>query len=169
MAQYEDGDIEFAILSLVKEPMSNLVASLAENVKSIGSIRQRLVLIPDEQKGLQPVSTEVSSLEEHDIVLGPCKQYELSQEALDRAILSPQLEKQLESGQIPDLIKVQQQLVEAQIKIKASIRDEAKAIQADNDKAARRRNDRGLMAKSLLLVLERMDKIKSLIESDHCS
>ncbi|KAL8735663.1 MAG: hypothetical protein Q9166_000832 [cf. Caloplaca sp. 2 TL-2023] len=169
MARYEDGQIEFAILSLVKEPLTNLVATLAENVKSITSIRQRLTEIQGEQKKPQPDPTKCNNMENHDLVLGPCEQYQLSQDALDRAVLSPQNEQQLRSGDTSTLIAVLQPLETAQASLRASIRDEAKAIQADNDRAASRRNDKGLLAKGLLQVLDRMGKVRSLMESGYSS
>ncbi|KAL8928409.1 MAG: hypothetical protein Q9172_000895 [Xanthocarpia lactea] len=142
MAQYEDGQIEFAILSLVKEPLTQLVATLAENVKSIVSIRQRLLQLQCDQSGLQPDTAAGNNLGEKDLLLGPCEQYRLSQEAIDQAVLSPEVEQHLKSDDIVGSSAVAQELATAQASIRASIRDEIKAIQADDDRAASRRNDK---------------------------
>ncbi|KAL8771754.1 MAG: hypothetical protein Q9209_002945 [Squamulea sp. 1 TL-2023] len=159
MAQYEDGQIEFAILSLVKEPLTKLVADLAANVKGIATVRQRLVKVQCAQEQHQPESRESYNLAEQEPVLGPCEQYRLSQEAIDQAALSPELENQLKSDDITDLQAVIQQLSTAQTSMRASIRDEVKAIQADDDRAASRRNDQGMLAQGLLQVLERMGRV----------
>ncbi|KAL9026786.1 MAG: hypothetical protein Q9180_007425, partial [Flavoplaca navasiana] len=98
MAQYEDGQIEFAILSLVREPLTKLVDALAENVKSITSIRRRLQEMESDRAGLQPDSTGGNELEEQSLILGPCEKYRLSQEAIDHAVLSPEHEELLKTG-----------------------------------------------------------------------
>ncbi|KAL8656222.1 MAG: hypothetical protein Q9226_002735 [Calogaya cf. arnoldii] len=166
MAQYEDGQIEFAILSLVKEPLIKLVADLAENVNSLCSIRQRLLRIHSDR---EPNLTVRNGVVEQDLVLGPSEQYRLSQEAIDEAALSPEHEKLLKSDDVVAISAVVQQLATAQTSIRASIRDEIKAIQADDDRAASRRNDKGLLAKGLLQVLDRMGRTRIFVESACCS
>ncbi|KAL8810127.1 MAG: hypothetical protein Q9223_003786 [Gallowayella weberi] len=165
MAQYEDGQIEFAILSLVQEPLTKLVAALAENVKSIAAVRQQLAKHANEVEELQQGSIEVNTQEGQNLVLGPCEQYKLSQEVLERAVLNPQFEQQLENADASELLIVEKELVAAQGSIRVSTMDELKAIEADNDRAASRRNDKGLLAKGLIQVLERMDRIQSTVES----
>ncbi|KAL8785934.1 MAG: hypothetical protein Q9213_003083 [Squamulea squamosa] len=169
MAQYEDGQIEFAILSLVQEPLTKLVADLAENVKGIAAVRQRLVQVQCGQGRPQSESTEGRNLAEQDTVVGPCERYRLSPEAIDQAALSPELEKQLKSDDITDLEAAIQHLNTTQASIRASIRDEVKAIQADDDRAASRRNDKGMLAIGLLQVLERMGRLRIFMESACCS
>lgn len=169
MAQYEDGQIEFAILSLVKEPLIKLVAVLAENVKSITSIRRHLLQIQSDRGEPQPDSLDGKELVQQDLLLGPSEQYRLSQEAIDQAVLSPENEQQLKSDDLVAMSAVIQQLSTAQRSIRASIRDEISAIQADDDRAASRRNDKGLLAKGLLHVLERMGRLGIFMESACCS
>ncbi|KAL8683070.1 MAG: hypothetical protein Q9186_000980, partial [Xanthomendoza sp. 1 TL-2023] len=122
MAQYENGQIEFAILSLVQEPLTKMVAALAENVKSIAAVRQHLSKLPKDVEELQRGPMEVSILEEQDLVLGPCEQYELSQEVLDRAVLSPQIGQQLEDADVSDLVTVEKELIAAQLPPDETIR-----------------------------------------------
>lgn len=169
MAQYEDGQIEFAILSLVKEPLIKLVAVLAENVKSITSIRRHLLQTQSDRGEPQPDSLDANDLVPQDLLLGPSEQYRLSQEAIDQAVLSPQTEQQLKGDDLVAMSAVMQQLSTAQTSIRASIRDEISAIQADDDRAASRRNDKGLLAKGLLQVLERMGRLSIFMESACCS
>lgn len=169
MAQYEDGQIEFAILSLVKEPLIKLVAALAENVKSITSIRRHLLQIQFDRGELQPDSPDGNEKGEQDLLLlGPSERYRLSQKAIDQAVLSPEHEQQLKSNDVVATSAVVQQLSTAQTSMRASIRDEIKAIQADDDRATSRRNDKGLLAKGLLQVLERMGRMRIFMESACC-
>lgn len=166
MAQYEEGQIEFAIMALVKEPLTNLVAALAVNVKSITSLSQRLGQIKSDWRDFLPNVTDGDSAATHDALLGPCEQYEPPQDAIDRAKLPPAFETKLESDDVEELLASRQELITAQAGLGASIRDEAKVIRADNERAASRRNDNGLLAKGLLQVLARMGKIESIFEGE---
>ncbi|KAL8798518.1 MAG: hypothetical protein Q9182_006607 [Xanthomendoza sp. 2 TL-2023] len=169
MAQYEDGQIEFAILSLVQEPLTKLVAALAENVKSIAAVRHHLAKLPNGLEELQQGSMGANIEEEQNLVLGPCEQYKLTQEVLDQAVLSPQFEQQVDNAEASELQTIEKELIVAQVSIRASTMEELKAIEAGNDRAASRRNDKGLLAKGLLEVLARMDRIQSIMESYGCS
>ena len=169
MAQYEDGQIEFAILSLVKEPLIKLVDALAKNVNSITSMRWRLHQMESDRAGPQSDSTGGNESGEQSPILGPCEKYRLSQEAIDHAVLSPEHEELLESGDGVAMSAIVLDLTTAQASIRASIRDEIKATQADDDRAASRRNDKGLLAKGLLQVVERMGRLRIFMESACCS
>ncbi|KAL8874128.1 MAG: hypothetical protein Q9174_000498 [Haloplaca sp. 1 TL-2023] len=138
MAQYEDGQIEFAILALVQEPLTNLVAALAENVRSIVSVSQRLDQLRSDWRHWLLDRTGGKDLIDPDVVLGPCKQYDLDQDAIDGAVLSPSLKAQLDGNNADDLAGTRQDFIMAQAGLRRSIKDEALAIQADNARAASR-------------------------------
>ncbi|KAL8883404.1 MAG: hypothetical protein Q9192_007185 [Flavoplaca navasiana] len=169
MAQYEDGQIEFAILSLIKEPLIKLVDELAENVKSITCIRRRLQQMESDRARLQSNSTRGNESGEQSLIIGPCEKYRLSQETIDHAVLSPEHEELLKSSDGVAMSAIVLDLTTAQASIRASIRDEIKATQADDDRAASRRNDKGLLAKGLLQVVERMGRLRIFMESACCS
>lgn len=166
MAQYEEGQIEFAIMSLVKEPLADLMAALAENVKSIISLSQRLSQVKSDWKDFLSESTDGKCASTHNVIIGPCEQYQLYQESINQAELPPGFEAQLKSDNIEELLSARQELLTAQAGLRASIRDEAKAVRVDNERAASRRNDRGLLVTGLLQVLERIGRIESLFDYD---
>lgn len=163
MAEYEEGQIEFASLALVKEPKANLVAALAENVKSINSLSERLSHIKPDWRDFQPSH---SSPANHELLFGPCEQYELQQEAIDQAKLSPELETKLESDVAEELVKNRQELITAQASLRAALTEEIRTIRTDNERAASRRNDKGLLARGLLQVLERMGKVEAVFDCE---
>ncbi|KAL8738922.1 MAG: hypothetical protein Q9181_000374 [Wetmoreana brouardii] len=166
MSQYEDGQIEFAILALVKEPLTTLVAALAENVKSIVSASQRLGQLKSDWEYFLADQSDGDSPAEQDVILGPCEQYRLDHEEIIRAVLGAAFKVQLETKEVSNLLALRQDLITAQARLRASIKDEAMAVQADNQKAASRRNDKGILAKGLLQVLERMGKSRLVLECD---
>ncbi|KAI4126180.1 MAG: hypothetical protein LQ338_003879 [Usnochroma carphineum] len=164
MAQYEEGQIEFAIMALVKEPLTNLVAALARNVKSTASLSERLNQAKPDWKNSLSEHTDGNSAPTDDTLLGPCEHYHLTQEAIDLAKLPSAIEEQLRNADVQELLAGERELITAQTSLRASIRDEAKAIKTDNERAESRRNDKGLLSKGLLQVLERMGQIKCVFE-----
>ncbi|KAI4169674.1 MAG: hypothetical protein LQ346_008943 [Caloplaca aetnensis] len=169
MAEYEEGQIDFAILALVKEPKVNLIAALAENVKSILSLSERLDHVKPDWKDFLPSNSDGSSAANHDTLFGPCEHCELHQEAIDQAKLSTALAVKIESDVAEDLVKSRQKLITAQTSLRVSLDEERSTIQTDSERAASRRNDKGLLARGLLQVLERMGKIQAVFdcEMDH--
>ncbi|KAL8760590.1 MAG: hypothetical protein Q9184_003232 [Pyrenodesmia sp. 2 TL-2023] len=166
MAEYEEGQIEFAILALVKEPKAKLVAALAENVKSIASLSERLRHVKPDWRDSLPSHSDGSSAANYDILFGPCEQYELEQETIDRANLSPGLETNLESDEAEELVKNRQKLITSQASLRAALTEEIRTIRTDNERAASRRNDTGLLARGLLQVLERMGKVRAVFDCE---
>ncbi|KAL9026997.1 MAG: hypothetical protein Q9196_004422 [Gyalolechia fulgens] len=166
MAQYEEGQIEFAIMGVVREPLAALVAALAENVKSINVLVQRLGQVKPDWEDFLSESTGNSKAASHETIVGPCEQYQLYADTIDRAELSPELQRRLESDGVIELLTAREEFAAAQVGLRASIRDETKAFRTDNERAASRRNDKGLLAKGLLQVLDRMDKLKSIMECE---
>ncbi|KAL8894011.1 MAG: hypothetical protein Q9207_008558 [Kuettlingeria erythrocarpa] len=166
MAEYEEGQIDFAILALVKEPKANLIAALAENVKSILSISERLNHLKPDWRDLLPSNSDGSSAANHDTLFGPCEHCELPQEAIDQAKLSTALAVKLKSDLAEDLVKSRQELITAQASLRASLGEEARTIQTDSERVASRRNDQGLLARGLLQVLERIGKIQAVLDSE---
>ncbi|KAL8663284.1 MAG: hypothetical protein Q9202_004033 [Teloschistes flavicans] len=101
MAQYGDGQIEFAVLALVKEPLGTLVTSLSKNVNSIRSVMRRLDCVKADLQDSLLETLDLSTNKE--IVLGPSEQYYLDQIAIDRSKPCDTIVTQLESGKVPDL------------------------------------------------------------------
>ncbi|KAI4091754.1 MAG: hypothetical protein LQ348_006903 [Seirophora lacunosa] len=164
MAQYEEGQIEFAILALVKEPLAQLVPDLAQNIKSIISFSERLSQVnPDWEDFVHDVTGRDSETG-HSMLSSLCVEYERLLEGIDQAELPPTVQMQLKNENIQELLAGRQELVTAQAGLRASIRDEAQTIRMENERAARRRHDKGLLTKGLLQVLGRIGKIKSVFE-----
>ncbi|KAL9594319.1 MAG: hypothetical protein Q9219_007092 [cf. Caloplaca sp. 3 TL-2023] len=166
MAQYEEGQIEFAIMSLVKDPLTDLIAALAANVKSIMSLAQRLNCIKPDWEDLLAESMNGTQAATLEIILGPCEHYRLPQRAIDRAELSPGLMTRLKRDGLEELMAARNELITAQAGLRASIRDEMKAIRIEDERAATRRNDKGLLAKGLLTVIGRVGRTWTLFDYD---
>ncbi|KAI4174823.1 MAG: hypothetical protein LQ343_002061 [Gyalolechia ehrenbergii] len=142
MAQYEEGQIEFAIMSLVREPLADLVTALAENVMSINVLSQRLGQVKPGWEDFLSERTGDGKAAGDETIIGPCEHYQLYAETIDQAEPSPVLQTRLKSDRVTELLTAREELVTAQAGLRASIRDETKAFRTDNERAASRRNDK---------------------------
>ncbi|MCJ1256386.1 hypothetical protein MMC24_004207 [Lignoscripta atroalba] len=141
MAEYEDGQIEFAILSLVKDPLLSLVASLAGNVKSLEVVSAYLDKAKPGWRDFIPSTTADDGHAIEGTLYGPDADYGLEQDTIDSADLAAGVQENLASEIPTDLLALRQELVTAQAGLRASIRDEQQSIRLDEEKAASRRHD----------------------------
>lgn len=140
MFQHEEGQFEFSILGLVRDPLLDLIPKLAENVKSIAGLSNRL----DTQK---PDWREFDMLcihgESFDVLTNADQNYGLTQEELDRAELPKEIARVSESGVVEDIIAKRQRLVTAQAELRLSIKEQQESNQSDEERAVARRCDYG--------------------------
>ncbi|KAI4289722.1 MAG: hypothetical protein L6R35_000998 [Caloplaca aegaea] len=166
MAQYEEGQIEFVILALVKEPLTDLLPALAENIRSTISFSERLSQVNPDWEDFVPNIANRDSETSYSTLSGLGVEDERLRESIDQAELPSAIQMQLENENVQELLAGRQELVTAQAGLRASIRDQTQIIQLENERAARRRHDKGLLAKGLLQVLGRMGKIGSAFGND---
>lgn len=140
MAQYEEYQIEFAILSLVRDPLVDLITRLAKNVRSIARLSARLDAIKPDWKDFDMASFNG---EPAAVTVMPNQTYGLTQEVLDRAITPLEIEKLCDSNKVEELIAQRQNLISDQTSLRMSIIEEQQSSQADEGKAAARRYDYG--------------------------
>lgn len=142
MAQYEEGQIEFAILSLVRDPLLDLIPRLAENIHSIARLSVRLDLVKPDWRDFETSSRCCDST---GMLTTSDPLYGLTPEELDRAGVPPAIGSLCESDAAEDIVAQRQQLVTDQARLRLSIRDEQQSNQADQERAAARRCDYGAM------------------------
>ena len=142
MAQYEEGQIEFAILSLVQDPLFNLVPALAENVKSITALSARLDFMTSSSNG-HAVTSE-------DVLSGVDLNYCLTQEDLNRAKLPEKVVDLCLSDVAQDIVVHRQQLITAQAALRMSIKEELQLNVSDEERTAARSCDYGAMMQSFV-------------------
>lgn len=157
MGQYEEGQIEFSILSLVKEPIGEIVATLAKNVKSIIAITIRL---NDSRADWKDFIMKGEGFDEDFIIAGPDSAYGLSHEMIEQTKLPSPVEEALLTNVVSVLVELRQKLVAEQAGLRASIKDEQQCIQFDQERAASRRYDYGRVVQSLVHMLGRNLKLK---------
>lgn len=154
MSEYEEGQIEFAILSLVRDPLRDLLPALATNVRGIQALAAHLEGITAEK--------ETSDSTEHqgdppndDTLTGPDLAIGLTQDVIEQAQAPPSIESALGSHVVSTIRLCQQELCVAQIRLRALIRDECESKHSDEEKSNARRHDYGPLALKLAQILAR--------------
>ena len=143
MAQYEEGHIEFAILSLVRDPLLGMIPALAENVKAINALSARLDIVKPGWKDFfePPTNGKIAGM--NSPISGSNLAYGLTQELLDQARL-PQAMIDLCNGSLAsDIFRYRERLITMQTDLRMSVREEMQSNQSDEDRAVARACDYG--------------------------
>ncbi len=164
MAEYEGGQIEFAILSLVRDPLISHVAALAVNIKSIIALERRLDYVkPDWRNSVANYTMSEGALT-NGILTSPDPEYELCQAMLDQVAILPSIEGALQCEAVSEIIVDRQQLVAEQAHLRLAIKEEQQSQRSDEERAASRRHDHGPLVRKLLGVLNHKNALKALLD-----
>lgn len=164
MAQYEEGQFEFAILGIVKEPLPTLVYTLAENVKSLVAATKRLDFLKPGWRDLIASSVNGESVLSEGAVTGPDTTYELTQDLIDQASLSQSVQEAILANEAAEVIACRQKLVLKQAGLRMSIKEEQQSMRSDQERAASRRHDYGPAVQTLVEILGRKDVLKEMVD-----
>ncbi|OJK00616.1 hypothetical protein ASPACDRAFT_1867590 [Aspergillus aculeatus ATCC 16872] len=155
MKEYEEGQIEFSMLSLGQDPLPGLLDRLAINVKSLEVINQRLTSSAD--------ALPFDAIKLGHILLGPDESYTLSRDMIDRAIIPAPQEQENRTCAVADLKTLWHKLTGNQRTLQASIREEQQSRQADDEYAEGRRFDYSPAIRTWLRLLARKQVIEKLL------
>lgn len=154
MAAYEEDQIEFSILGLVRDPLPELLGQLAVNVRCLEILNQRILSQTEEE----PEPT-LDALQE--TILGPDSSLPLTREDINTADVSIQA-REYDLCSAAQLQQAQQELSNAQRSLRASIQEEKQSQWADADYAAGRRFDYAPAVRTWLRCLARKQLIQEL-------
>lgn len=152
MAEYEEGQIEFSILGLVRDPLLDYTKKLALNVKLLEMINRRMTANGQE--------IDVSDLE--DTLVGPDPSYDLSREAIDQVEISEEEQKRYLECSEDSLLLRRQELSNLQHELRVGIREEQQTRRSDEEYAAGRRFDYSPAIRTWIRFLARKNAIKKL-------
>lgn len=147
MAQYEEGQIEFAILSLVRDPLLDLIPRLAENIKGITGLSAHLDLIKPDWRDFETFSDNGQFA---GLLTAFDPNYGLTPDHIDQVDLPMTIAKLYKSDAVEDIVTQRQQLVTDQARLRLWIRDEQQSNQSDEERAAARRCDYGAMMQNFV-------------------
>ncbi|KAI5306553.1 hypothetical protein KEM56_000285, partial [Ascosphaera pollenicola] len=152
MAEYEEDQIEFSVLSLAKDPLIDLRAQLCSNIASLVAIDAHL-----SQSGVEVVSLEEGTL------TGPDATYGVTQSMLDDKNASSSIEALISSESSDQLIKRRADFAKSQRELRASITEEEQSRKADEEYAAQRRHDYRPPVEKWLRILAQKGNIERLV------
>ncbi|KAL4783959.1 hypothetical protein BJX76DRAFT_328626 [Aspergillus varians] len=160
MEEYEEDQIEFSVLSLVRDPLPDLVNQLAVNIKQLQTIERAISSREREATGVGPRA--MAPLPENTL-LGTDVSYEVTENTISEAAVPAGKEEEYLGCQMDELVQQRIDLSRAQLELRATIRDEQQSQRADDDYAAGRRYDYGPAVRTWLRLLARKRVIEDLI------
>lgn len=161
MAGYEEDQIEFSILGLVKDPIIDFVADLAQNVKALQLVKERLDATAPSAKEPNTPTRSTDPLD--GTLLGPDWSYKLTQNDIDKAEIPSDKMTQYTSGSPDDLRSYQDELANSQKELRRSVKEEQQSNDADEDHAAGRKHDYASAVHRWVSMLARKRKIEELV------
>lgn len=140
MGPCEDGRIEFAMLSLVREPLLRHVQSLSSNIKAIQTISTHLDLLRHDGHNCAPRLHDSTS---GSTLIGPDTGYEIDEECIDNAVINPTINHLIQAGDVVGLRTCRQQYVMDQIALRATVQEEQENKWHDQVKAMEKLHEYG--------------------------
>lgn len=155
MAEYDEDQIEFSILSLVKAPLAGLVSDLAQNVKSLIALSNSdQVSEKSSILAINPARGDFCFGSELNVCM-PDAAFGLTQGMIDQAIIPPAVENAIQKRDASIMAHLWKELKIAQASLKASIGEEQLSNQLDQERAESRRWDYGPAVHNLIYSLAR--------------
>jgi ubiquitin carboxyl-terminal hydrolase L5 len=143
MAEYEEDQIEFSILSLVKAPLSGLISALAQNVRGLSTLSTYAETTEANTRLSTGSFVDAGGNGLGCIVSGPDPIYGLTQDIINQAVILPAVQDAIQSRDELRVAQLWRDLTVAQAGLRASIREEQLCDQSDQERADGRRFDYG--------------------------
>ena len=160
MAEYEEDQTEFALLSLVKDPLPQNRLELAENVKCMKLVDERLEeLNRNNELSAEPIPRASNGTSTSLTFYGLCEA------DVEQSIVSSDFTEILKlASSSSDLNHLKDDLKKTQSSLKSAILDETQAWSTDMEKASHRRHDYSPLIESWLQMLIDNEEIKGLVD-----
>lgn len=159
MDEYEEDQIEFSILSLVKDPLPGLVDKLATNVKCLQAVKRHIAALESTPES----ETDFANSLGESTILGSDESFSLSKDKIDSSELPATQREIYKACSVEKLSQHRQSLSDEQRGLRATVRDEQQSQQADEDYATGRRYDYVPAVKAWMQSLAQKRAIEDLI------
>ncbi|KAI2675821.1 hypothetical protein CBS147332_8799 [Penicillium roqueforti] len=155
MAAYEEEEIEFSILGLVRDPLTDLINDLAVNVRTLEILNERA-------SSLCSLSDTLDLHESDETVLGPDPSLSLTREEIDVAVIPQEALDDYQTCSDEKLHEYRQKISRRQRELRLRIREEQLSHRSDYDYAAGRRFDYGLAIRTWLRLLAQKEQLQEM-------
>lgn len=159
MAQYGANATEFSLMAVVHDPMVVAVEALAENIKALCAVEDKLGNVVEDWKEMLDEEEDEMLLHGEKLGLG------VQNVDIARVELTQTHTKTLaEAEDLATLLEMRKELVLQQAGLRGACRDEMDSVRRDEEKAADRRHDFSKFVKEWVGVLIEKGQIDGLIE-----
>lgn len=158
MMQYQEGQIEFSLMAVVKDPITEDKKQLAENIKSLQEVNRRLDGLAPELRDFAVTHTDKV------IISGPSKEYQITDADIEGASIAGSVAEILKTDCVELLMQTRQKIIMTQAACRAAVRESIHADQGDSAKAMHRRFDYSSFVNGWLDVLSEEDALVSLLQ-----
>jgi ubiquitin carboxyl-terminal hydrolase L5 len=151
MAAYEEEEIEFSILGLVRDPLPDLIKDLAVNVRTLGILNERAT-------SLYPTTDTPAD----ETILGPEPSLSLTREEIEAVVIPQETLHDYQTCSQTKLKEYQETLTSDQRELRGRIREEQQSHRSDDEHAAGRRFDYGPAVRTWLRRLAQKQQLQEL-------
>ena len=156
MAQYAEENIQFAVLSLARDPLLNLRHALALNIKSILALNVELDKIAPNWGENEAQSDGESPYGNHIL-----KAYGLQQKDIDNLSLSDsEAASTISDGKIPEMTSLCHKLIADQERLRLAIIDEMCLVRQDDLRVTARCSDLGAKIQRFSRLVKRKEQLQ---------
>lgn len=155
MAEYEQGQIEFSMLSLVRDPLSRLKSELTQKAKAVQRIHNFLEANRSGQASTGAV--QLNGIAEN----GAPSLVEGKQEA---GPIPHDMLRGLEVMSIPELETQRSNLVAEERSLRVALKEEERSVRMDEEHAASRRHDYGPAIHAWMKMLAKKKMVEPLLQ-----
>ncbi|KAJ5780891.1 hypothetical protein N7457_006051 [Penicillium paradoxum] len=148
MAAYEEEEIEFSILGLVRDPLPDLVNDLAISVRNLEILNQRAI--------------QSTNLLLNETILGPEPSLCLTREEIDAVVIPQETLDEYQTCSETKVQEYQQTISNGQRELRSRIREEQQSHRSDDEYAAGRRFDYGPAVRTWLRRLAQKQQLQEL-------
>ncbi|RDW87196.1 ubiquitin C-terminal hydrolase 37 [Aspergillus mulundensis] len=160
MAEYDEGQIAFSVLSFGRDPLPNLVEQLAMNIKQLQLAERTITSREPKESGSGP---QIMPFLAENTLLGLDGSYGVTERVLNGAVIAPGKAEEYLSYSTDELAKHCADMSSAQEKLRIEIRDKQQLHRADDEYAEGRRYDYGPAIRTWLRLLARKRIVEDLI------
>ncbi|KAK4988647.1 hypothetical protein LTR50_003830 [Elasticomyces elasticus] len=148
MAQYSEGQIEFSLMALVKDPIVEARALFAENIKSIRMLEKRLDKLNAEW-GAFLAGEDEDEVQEATIE-GASEKYCIATGDVEEAVVPAKVRDWLTLTDVEALMRRRWELITTQRGLRRTVQDEMDSAQMDVERAMHRRHNYGAVVQQWL-------------------
>lgn len=165
MIDCAEDQVQFSLMSLVKDPIISYREDLAANTKTLQALEARLDSLRPDWKSFTADSMEVENESDVHSLTKLSERTGVSAEAIRAAIIPSSIErKMMVDDDVTTLIDLRQRVIGDQAKICSNIEGEEQLARMDEQKASERRHDYGPLIRAWLGMLAENGILKELVE-----